>query len=364
MKNFRIRQGLILFFSLLLISSSLVLATDFKVIRPCDGALILQEPGWALNMTAIDTGSGLVIIDTFASPKVAAKAKLKIKEFFKKPVTHVINTHYHWDHTFGNQVFADAEIIGHTLCAEDMKTEYPDLKAQLAPYDRSLKQMNPTTDQYKWLKQMRADVQSDMRLTPPTVLIGDKKNMRIGSLTFKFYHVPGLHTRSNLTIYIPELGLIFTRSSFHHNSLPRLELGVDMYKLLGSLEDVLSHGKAMKYIIPGHGDPDPDPDLWVPLRYLKNLNQAVKEAIQKGKTQADAEKIFDAGGFDIDENFRDNHRLNLSFLWDALICADRQFDLLVLPDRCHDIHRMPRKTYWREAMGRYFQEHLKPETGK
>jgi dipeptidyl aminopeptidase/acylaminoacyl peptidase len=49
---------------------------------------------------------------------------------------------------------------------------------------------------------------------------------------------------------------------------------------------------------------------------------------------------------------------------EALIRAGKQFDLLVLPDRGHGIHRIPGKTYWREAIGRYFQEHLKPEIGK
>jgi len=49
---------------------------------------------------------------------------------------------------------------------------------------------------------------------------------------------------------------------------------------------------------------------------------------------------------------------------EALIRAGKQFDLLVLPDRGHDIYRKRGKTYWRKAMGRYFQEHLKPETGK
>lgn len=49
---------------------------------------------------------------------------------------------------------------------------------------------------------------------------------------------------------------------------------------------------------------------------------------------------------------------------DALIRADKQFDLLVLPDRDHSIHRKPDNTYWREAIRRYFQEHLKPEMGK
>ena len=49
---------------------------------------------------------------------------------------------------------------------------------------------------------------------------------------------------------------------------------------------------------------------------------------------------------------------------DALIGINKQFDLLVLPDRGHDIYRKPGKTYWREAIRRYFQEHLKPKTRK
>jgi dipeptidyl aminopeptidase/acylaminoacyl peptidase len=49
---------------------------------------------------------------------------------------------------------------------------------------------------------------------------------------------------------------------------------------------------------------------------------------------------------------------------DALMRADKPFDLLVVPDRPHSMLNVPRKNYWRKAMGRYFWEHLKPETGE
>jgi len=49
---------------------------------------------------------------------------------------------------------------------------------------------------------------------------------------------------------------------------------------------------------------------------------------------------------------------------DALMRADKPFDLLFVPGRPHNMAGRPRWTYWRRAMGRYFQEHLKPETGK
>jgi len=86
------------------------------------------DPGgrgpWLENMTILDAGPSLVVVDTWSSPQAAASTKALIDQRFHKPVSHVINTHHHWDHTFGNQVFSDAVIVGHRLCAEDMKADY------------------------------------------------------------------------------------------------------------------------------------------------------------------------------------------------------------------------------------------------
>lgn len=43
---------------------------------------------------------------------------------------------------------------------------------------------------------------------------------------------------------------------------------------------------------------------------------------------------------------------------DALTRADKHFDLVLLPDKGHSLHSAT--PYWREAIRRYFQEHLKP----
>jgi len=45
---------------------------------------------------------------------------------------------------------------------------------------------------------------------------------------------------------------------------------------------------------------------------------------------------------------------------DALVRADKRFDLLVLPDQPHALFRGTHARYWREAIRRYFKEHLKP----
>lgn len=78
--------------------------------------------GWDLNVHLImgekynyiiDTGLGSLSIDP-------------IKEYIKdsnKPVV-VINTHYHWDHIWGNNSLRDCTVIAHKLCGEMIESEW------------------------------------------------------------------------------------------------------------------------------------------------------------------------------------------------------------------------------------------------
>ena len=290
---------------------------DLKVVRLCEGVLVLQGGCWAEAMTVMDTGKTLVVVDTYASPKLAEKALAQIEKIFNKPVSHVINTHHHWDHTFGNQVFKNAVIIGHKFCLEDMKAEYSDPANRLKVIKKSLDSMEKNEHGKNFLQQVYEELKEGFILTLPTQLVDDEYTLKVGNLTFKLYHVPGLHTRSNLTIYVPELGLVFTRRNFHQKYLPTLEAGVDMDKLIHSLEDILSYKKPIKFIMPGHGDPLPNPDLTIPAAYFKRLWQVVKEAKKQGKSMAEAEEMFknDKNLAELTEKFSSDHQANLSILW-------------------------------------------------
>ncbi|MCG8377381.1 MAG: MBL fold metallo-hydrolase, partial [Chlorobiales bacterium] len=73
-----------------------------------ENILVLQEKSWRVNMTAVKTHDGVVIVDSFPSPFDAHIARETIFEEFNKEVTLVINTHHHYDHVLGNQVFDKA----------------------------------------------------------------------------------------------------------------------------------------------------------------------------------------------------------------------------------------------------------------
>ena len=92
-----------------------------------------------------------------------------------------------------------------------------------------------------------------------------------------------------------------------------------MDKLIHSLEDILSYKKPIKFIMPGHGIPLPNPDLTIPAAYFKRLGQVVKEAKEQGKSMAEAEEMFknDTELAKLTEKFSSAHQANLSILWNA-----------------------------------------------
>src|SRR5499427_3311705 len=66
------------------------------------------------NSSFIVNDDDVVVVDDHVSPAAAWVLLEEIKEVTNKPVTTVINTHFHFDHAHGNQIFdSRVNIIGH-----------------------------------------------------------------------------------------------------------------------------------------------------------------------------------------------------------------------------------------------------------
>ncbi len=63
------------------------------------------------NTTFILSDEGVLVIDTRPNPDEALKVLKEIRKVTSKPIKYVINTHFHGDHVFGNQIFSEASAI-------------------------------------------------------------------------------------------------------------------------------------------------------------------------------------------------------------------------------------------------------------
>lgn len=138
---------------------------DIKRVSP-RVAVFQEHSSFQNNIAVIATQKGLVVIDTSGSTITMEKVKqLATNTFQRNDFNYVINTHYHWDHTRGNQVFTNAKIIGHQNCVEAMKQSAARIPAQLertktrlAEEKKRLEKMDPSSNEAKDLKESISSV--------------------------------------------------------------------------------------------------------------------------------------------------------------------------------------------------------------
>jgi cyclase len=85
-----------------------------------DTVYTLVGGGIASNSGFIIGEYGVMVVDTSMTPAIASHLLAHIKSKTDKPILHLINTHHHGDHTFGNQVFSPVSIASHANCRSDL----------------------------------------------------------------------------------------------------------------------------------------------------------------------------------------------------------------------------------------------------
>ncbi len=78
------------------------------------GSIFVQS-----NAMLVVTDEDALVVDSHVTPAAARALLASIAEVTDKPVTHLINTHYHFDHAHGNQAFDEnVDIVGHEYTRE------------------------------------------------------------------------------------------------------------------------------------------------------------------------------------------------------------------------------------------------------
>ena len=81
----------------------------FELKQVADGVYAaVAAPRYKVNSNAavILTNDGVVVVDSHSKPSAAQALYKEIQGITKQPIRKVINTHFHWDHWQGNQVYA------------------------------------------------------------------------------------------------------------------------------------------------------------------------------------------------------------------------------------------------------------------
>lgn len=167
------------------------------------GVFVRRHRSLDLNIGAIVSGDGVAVIDTRATPAHAAELRDSLRTISRLPVRWVINTHHHWDHTFGNQVFGDAHRWGHTRCASAMAEHGEAMRAEV-------KRLAP---------QHAADLDAVV-ITPPNHTFTDEIAVPIGDRSVVLRHLGRGHTDNDIVVLVPGTDVVFAGDLIEQGAPP------------------------------------------------------------------------------------------------------------------------------------------------
>jgi cyclase len=276
---------------------------DFQLVKVAEGvyAAIAKPGGLASGNAGFVVGDdGVLIFDTFLTPVALEELIGEIEKLTKLPIKFAVNSHYHLDHTGGNQVLAarGVPIIAHdnVLIWQTTKNkrflpaadELEKRKASTAKLLAALPEdQKETRAQYE--KQLRRlDAMMAITLTNPTrTFRSGTIELSLGKRKVVLATFPG-HTGGDVIAFVPDANVVFTGDLGWSKTLPNL-VDATVQDWIPTLDTMLKQHPHARFV-PGHGDVAAAADLKDFRTYLTDLRSRVKQGIAEGLTIDDAKK--------------------------------------------------------------------------
>ncbi len=196
------------------------------------------------NSGLVNRGGGLVI-DTFWDLPHTRRLIETYGRVWREPARRVVNTHHNGDHCWGNQLFAEAEIIGHRLCAAHFRKERPEFMQMLRDAGRSEDPM------LAGFARRLADWDfRGIELRPPTRLVEERLELDLDGIQARLIHVGPAHTAGDLIVHLPAERIVFTGDVLFRLCTPIGWEGT-FERWMRALDEIVALDPEV--VVPGHG---------------------------------------------------------------------------------------------------------------
>ena len=270
---------------------------DFQLVQVADGvyAAIAKSGGLASGNAGFVIGNdGVVIFDTFFTPAAIEELIAEIQKLTNKPIKYAVNSHYHLDHTGGNQVLAarGVPIIAHDNvmqwqtvknkrflpAPEELQKRKADAEKQLS--ETSSEQNDRRAQLERQIR--RLDAMMAIKLTNPTKTFSSgTMELKLGKRKVILATLPG-HTGGDVFAFVPDANVVFMGDLGWSKTLPNL-VDATVNDWIPTLDKILKDHPSAKYV-PGHGNVATAVEIKDFRDYLDDLRARVKQGIANGLT--------------------------------------------------------------------------------
>ncbi|MDT8439498.1 MAG: MBL fold metallo-hydrolase [Wenzhouxiangellaceae bacterium] len=265
----------------LLIACSLPLhAQDFSAVEirttpVADGVWTLQGAGGNLGLVVGEQGAFL--IDDQYAP-LTEKIQTAVAALTEQPIRFVFNTHWHGDHTGGNENLAEAGAL-------------------VVAHDNVRKRMS--AGQFMEFFGREVEPAADRAL--PVVTFNDRTSVHLGGHTVHAVHVPNAHTDGDAYVHLVEANVIHAGDIVFYGLYPFIDYGSGGHiaGMIDAVEALLAIADKDTRIITGHGGPVITRAQLVGYRdMLSTMHGRLKAMIDAGKSLAEVQTAGITAEFD------------------------------------------------------------------
>lgn len=242
-----------------------------------DGVFAYVQPdgSWYINNTGFIAGKSSVIsVDACATERRTRAFIDRIASVTPAPVTALINTHHHGDHTYGNSLFGPIPIVAQENCRTELLAfGFPGNLGIWDPVD--------------W---------GDIQVAPPTVTFTDRIRMWSDDHPVEVMYVGRpAHTNNDSLVWLPDQEVLFCGDLLFNGGTPFLLMG-SVKGAIDVLRTVVAPIPA-RTIVPGHGAPGDRGLIETVVGYLEFVLATAADGMAAGLPPLETAKQTDLGPY-------------------------------------------------------------------
>ena len=231
-----------------------------KTISVAPGVHMLMGAGGNIGVSSGE--DGVFLIDDQYAP-LTKKILTAVKKISDKPIRFLLNTHWHFDHTGGNENLGNAGI---TIVAHD--------------------NVRKTMSVDQMLKAFNMKVPASAKAALPVITFNDTATFHMNGETIHVRHLPPAHTDGDSFVHFKTANVIHTGDIYFNGLYPFIDIdhGGSIDGMINAAGEIVKVAGRNTKIIPGHGPLSDKAQLAAYRNMLIKVRDRLRVAVKNNRT--------------------------------------------------------------------------------